>query len=317
VLPALRVARIAAVTPRIKAVELVAADGGALPAFSAGAHIDVALGNGETRSYSLLNDPTETQRYAIAVLRETDSRGGSTFVHDHLREGDVLDSSAPANNFALNEAGERHILIAGGIGITPLMAMSRRLTAQGAEFTLHYCARSRAEAAFIDELEAALGPRLVTHHDGGDISRGLDVMALLKERPPAAHVYVCGPPGLIRAVREATPHWPKGTVHYELFRGSEADIAPRSSDQAFDIVLKRAGKALRVLPDKSILQTLAEAGIKVKTLCKEGVCGTCRVGLVSGRADHRDEVLTDEERERNIQVCVSRALPGETLVLDL
>lgn len=314
---ALKVARIAAVTPRIKSVELVAADGGPLPAFTAGAHIDVALGNGETRSYSLLNDATETQRYAIAVLRETDSRGGSTFVHDRLREGDVLESSAPANNFPLNEAGERHILIAGGIGITPLMSMSRRLMARGADFTLHYCARSRAEAAFIDEIEATLGALLVPHFDGGDISRGLDVVALLKERPAAAHVYVCGPPGLIRAVREAARHWPKGTVHYELFRGSEADIAPRSSDQAFDIVLKRAGKTLTVPADKSILQTLAEAGIKIKTLCKEGVCGTCRVGLVSGHADHRDEVLTDEERERNIQVCVSRAQPGETLVLDL
>jgi ferredoxin-NADP reductase len=317
VLLALRVARIAAVTPRIKSVELVAADGGPLPPFTAGAHIDVALGNGETRSYSLLNDPTETRRYAIAVLRETDSRGGSTWVHDQLREGDVLESSEPANNFPLNEAGERHILIAGGIGITPLMAMSRRLAAQSGAFTLHYCARTRAEAAFIDELEAALGPRLVAHHDGGDISRGLDVAALLKERPPAAHVYVCGPPGLIRAVREAAAHWPKGTVHYELFRGSEADIVPRSTDQGFDIVLRRAGKTLHVPPDKSILATLAAAGIKIKTLCKEGVCGTCRVGLLEGRADHRDEVLTDEERERNIQVCVSRALPGETLVLDL
>jgi ferredoxin-NADP reductase len=314
---ALKVARIAAVTPRIKAVELVAAEGGELPAFTAGAHIDLTLGNRETRSYSLLNDATETRRYAIAVLRETDSRGGSNFVHDHLREGDVLEASPPANNFPLNEAGERHILIAGGIGITPLMPMSRRLAARGAEFTLHYCARSRDEAAFVGELEAALGPRLVTHYDGGDTACGLDVAALLRERPAAAHVYVCGPPGLIRAVREAARHWPKGTVHYELFRGSEADIAPRSGDQAFDVVLRRAGKTLHVPAGKSILQALAEAGIKVKTLCKEGVCGTCRVGLVSGQADHRDEVLTDEERERNIQVCVSRAQPGETLVLDL
>jgi vanillate O-demethylase ferredoxin subunit len=313
----LKVARIEAATPRIRSIELVSADGGALPAFTAGAHIDVTLGNGEMRSYSLLNDATETHRYVIAVLREIESRGGSTYVHDQLREGDVLASSPPANNFAINEAGERHILIAGGIGITPLMAMSRRLAARDAAFTLHYCARSRTEAAFIDALETELGTRLVTQFDGGDIARGLDVKALLQARPPAAHVYVCGPPGLIRAVREATPHWPKGTVHYELFRGSEADIAPRSSDQGFDVVLNRAGKTLHVPPDKSILATLAEAGIKVKTLCKEGVCGTCRVGLVSGRADHRDEVLTDEERERNIQVCVSRALPGETLVLDL
>ncbi|HEY2134461.1 MAG TPA: PDR/VanB family oxidoreductase [Xanthobacteraceae bacterium] len=313
----LKVAHVVAVTPRIKSIELVAADGGALPPFTAGAHIDVELGNGEARSYSLLNDSTETHRYVIAVLREIDSRGGSTWVHDHLGAGDKLTSSAPTNNFALNEAGERHILIAGGIGITPLMSMSRRLAARGAAFTLHYCARSRDEAAFIGELEAELGARLATHFDGGDIARGLGVAALLRERPPAAHVYVCGPPGLIRAVREATPHWPKGSVHYELFRGLEADIAPRSGNQPFEIVLQRTGKTLTVAPDKSILEALAGAGIKVKTLCKEGVCGTCRVGLVSGRADHRDEVLTDDERERNIQVCVSRAMPGETLVLDL
>jgi vanillate O-demethylase ferredoxin subunit len=313
----LKVARIADVTPRIKSLELVSASGEALPAFTAGAHIDVELGNGEARSYSLLNDCTEQHRYVIAVLRETESRGGSIFVHDRVCAGDILKSSDPANNFPLNEAGERHILIAGGIGITPLMSMSRRLAARGAEFTLHYCARSRAEAAFIDALERELGPRLISHFDGGDIARGLDVAALLKERPPAAHAYVCGPPGLIRAVREAARHWPKGTVHYELFKGSEVDIAPRSSDQAFEIVLKRAGRTLTVPADKSILETLAGAGIKIKTLCKEGVCGTCRVGLVGGRADHRDEVLTDEEREHNIQVCVSRALPGETLVLDL
>src|SRR5262249_29611758 len=140
---------------------------------------------------------------------------------------------------------------------------------------------------------------------------------LLKERPAAGHVYVCGPPGLIRAVREAAAHWPKGSVHYELFRGSGADIAPRSGDQAIDVGLKRARRALHRPAHKSLLGALAEAGIKIKTLCKEGVCGTCRVGLLEGRADHRDEVLTDDERETHIQVCVSRALPGETLVLDL
>ena len=317
---ALKVARIVAQTPRIKSVELVAADGGTLPAFTAGAHIDVALGNGETRSYSVLNDSNETHRYVIAVLRETESRGGSTFVHDHLKVGDILASSPPANNFALNEAGERHILIAGGIGITPLMSMSRRLAGRNGEFTLHYCARSRAEAAFIDDIETELGTRLHTHFDGGDIARGLDVVALLRERTSAAHVYVCGQPGLIsRGAREATPHCAEGqrsTTNCSAAR--EADIAPRSSDQTFDIVLQRTGKTLTVPPDKSILETLAGAGIKVKTLCKEGVCGTCRVGLVAGRADHSDEVLTDEERERHIQVaCSQAAQPGETLVLDL
>ena len=312
----LEVRRLTAVTPSIREIELVAADG-ALPPFTAGAHIDVTLGNGEERSYSLLNDPVETHRYVLAVLREADSRGGSTFVHDHLREGDRLASTPPVNNFQINEAGENHILIAGGIGITPLKSMTHRLAARGANFTLHYCARDHERAAYLDALTASLGERLHLHLDGGDPARGLDVAALLSKRPSAAHVYVCGPAGLIRAVREAARDWPKGTVHYELFRGAEADVAPRSSDQAFEITLARAGKTLTVPADKSILEVLRTNGFKIKTLCKEGVCGTCRVGLLSGKADHRDEVLTDEQREHEIQVCVSRALPNETLVLDL
>ncbi len=311
------VVRVAAVTPRIRLAELVAHGSGDLPAFAAGAHVEVRLGNGEERSYSLLNDPAERHRYVLAVLREEGGRGGSTWVHEHLHEGDRLSVSAPINHFPLNEAGERHILIAGGIGVTPLKAMAHRLMTIGAEFTMHYCARGRDEAAFVDELGALLGHRLVTHYDGGDISRGLDVGGLLRARPAAAHVYVCGPAGLIRAVREAARDWPKGTVHYELFHGTEADIAPRSTDQPFEIWLSRTGATLTVPADKSILDVLKQKGIRVKTLCREGVCGTCRIGLVSGKADHRDEVLTDEERERVIQVCVSRAMPGETLVLDI
>ena len=313
----LDVAGIAAVTPSIRQIELTLADGGVLPAFTAGAHIDLALGNGLERSYSLLNDPVETHRYLIAVLREADSRGGSVWVHDHLRAGDRLVSSAPTNNFPLNEAGETHILIAGGIGITPLKAMAHRLIAQRSEFALHYCARDEERAAYLAELHALLGSRLHLYLDGGDIARGLDVGKLLASRPSAAHVYVCGPAGLIRAAREAARDWPKGSVHYELFRGSEADIAPRSTDQPFEIRLARAGKTLIVPADRSILDVLKANGIKVKTLCTEGVCGTCRVKLLGGKADHRDEVLTDDQREREIQVCVSRAMPGETLILDL
>ncbi len=316
-MPELVVQAIADATPRIKRIELAAADGGALPAFTAGAHIDVTLTEDLERSYSLMNDPAETHRYVLAVLREAESRGGSTFVHDSLRPGDRLIATGPLNNFPLNEAGERHILIAGGVGITPIMAMAHRLRTLGAEFALHYCARSRQEAAFCDGLAMLVGDRLQLHFDGGDPSRGLDVAGLLSRRPPAAHVYVCGPAGLIRAAREATRDWPKGTVHYELFRGSEADVALRSADRPFTIRLAKSGKTLTVPADKSILEVLRAEGIKIKTLCKEGVCGTCRVGLLSGAVDHRDEVLTDEERETAIQVCISRGQPGETVVLDL
>jgi vanillate O-demethylase ferredoxin subunit len=312
----LRVKSLVAVTPFIRQIELMA-EQGALPAFTAGAHIDVTLRDGLERSYSLLNDPIETHRYVIAVLREADSRGGSTFVHDHLRVDDRLVSTPPLNNFPLNEAGDTHVLIAGGIGVTPLKSMAHRLVVRGLNVTLHYCARDRERAAYLDDLTTLLGERLHLHLDGGDPSRGLNVPALLSKRASAAHVYVCGPAGLIRAVREAARDWPKGTVHYELFRGVEADVAPRSTDQAFEITLARAGRTFTVPADKSILEVLRANGFKIKTLCKEGVCGTCRVGLLSGKADHRDEVLTDEQREREIQVCVSRALPNETLVLDL
>ena len=313
----LRVTRIDAVTPRICCIEFQNADTGELPAFAAGAHIDVELGNGEVRSYSLLNDPKERNRYVLGVLREQSGTGGSDWVHDSLQTGDVLIAQLPSNDFPLDEEGGHHILIAGGIGITPIMSMAARLKSLGQSYALHYCARSPAEAAFGDELTASHGSKLSFHFDGGNPAAGLDLKSLLAVRPPAAHVYVCGPVGLIRAVREAAKGWPEGMVHFELFKGSAKDTEPVSNDQPFDIVLKRANLTLTVPADKTILQIVRAAGIKVKTLCTRGTCGTCRVGLVSGKVDHRDEVLDDDEKESFLQVCVSRAMPGETLVLDL
>lgn len=313
----LRVRRIDAATPRIRRIELVGADGGALPPFGAGAHLDLDLPNGETRSYSLLNDPSDVDCYVLGVLREVESTGGSAYVHDRLAVGDLLQSTAPINHFPLTETADVYVLIAGGIGVTPLMPMAARLAALGKEYVLHYCARAPEEAAFLAELQARHGARLRTHFDGGDPARGIDLKALLAERPPAAHVYVCGPVGLIRSVIAAAAHWPPGTVHYELFKGSEADLAPENTDQAFEIVLKKAGRTLTVPADRTILAVLKAEGIKIKTLCTSGRCGTCRVAYVAGKVDHRDEVLDDEERAEFLQVCVSRALPGETLVLDL
>ncbi|WP_415388956.1 PDR/VanB family oxidoreductase [Roseomonas sp. BN140053] len=304
-------------TPRIRTLELVAVDGGELPRFTAGSHIDVELGNGEERSYSLLNDPEETHRYCIAVLREAAGRGGSAWMHDVLREGDVLRASEPSNNFRLSEAGEHHILIAGGIGITPILSMAARLKRLGRHYAVHYCARSAEEAAFAAEIAAEHGERVRFHYDGGDPTRGLDLVSLLKDRPTAAHAYVCGPAGLIRATREAGRDWPMGTVHYELFKGSEADIATRKSDEPFDIVLRRTNATLHVPADRSVLDVLKGNGFRIKSLCREGVCGTCRVRVLSGKVEHRDDCLDDEDREEVMQACVSRAMPGETLVLDL
>jgi vanillate O-demethylase ferredoxin subunit len=314
---ALKVTRIDDLTPRIKRIEFAAANGGPVPGFTAGAHIDLELGNGEARSYSLLNDQGETHRYAIGVLRETNSKGASIWIHDALKVGDVLQSSEPSNQFALSEAGEHSLFIAGGIGVTPIMPMAARVAELGKSYVLHYCARTRADAACVDDLERRHGARLKLTFDNGDPAKGLDVAALVAKRPAAAHVYVCGPAGLIRDVREASRDWPKGTVHYELFKGSEEDVAIRKDDREFNVVLKRAGRTLYGPADKTILDVLKAEGFKIKTLCREGVCGTCTVKLLSGKADHRDDYLSDDERETAIQVCVSRAMPGETLVLDL
>lgn len=313
----LRVTSIEPVTQRIRRIVLAANGGGDLPAFTAGAHIDIDLGMGEARSYSLLNDPSECHRYVLGVLREEAGNGGSAWMHDALKVGDVLHASEPKNDFPLYEAGEENVLVAGGIGITPIMSMARRLQSLGRNYILHYCARSEAAAAFLAELRDLHGERVVAHFDGGDPSRGLDVEALMRQRPAGGHVYVCGPAGLIRTLREAGKDWPKGTIHYELFKGAEEDVAPRSTNQAFDIVLKRSGKTLTVPADRSILDVLKDNGVRVKTLCRAGTCGTCRVEYLSGKVDHRDDVLDDDEREEALQVCVSRAMPGEVLVLDL
>jgi ferredoxin-NADP reductase len=314
---ALVVRRITAPTPRIRLLELATADGAALPGFTAGSHIDVDMPIGEGRSYSLLNDPAETNRYVIAVLREELGRGGSAWMHDTVCEGDVLTVAPPTNHFALNEAAEAHLLIAGGIGITPIMAMVARLLRLGASFSLHYCARSPEETAFGDDLAARLGDRLHLYHDGGDPARGLDVAALLGRRAPGSHVYVCGPRGLIQAVRGATTAWPTGTVHWEAFSGSDEDTAPRTNDQPFEVELAKSGKVLMVGAGEKILDVLRANDVRVKSLCKDGVCGTCRVKYLAGAVDHRDDVLTNKQRTQFLQVCVSRALPGERLVLDL
>lgn len=313
----LRVARIERITPRIRLFQLDSVDGAPLPAFTAGAHIDLELGSGDERSYSLLNDQGDTGRYVIAVLREEDGRGGSRWMHDVLKAGDVVRAAPPENDFRLSEAGDHHVLIAGGIGITPILSMAARLHELGRDYAIHYCARSEEEAAFATEIATRHGERARFHYDGGVPGCGLDVKALLANRPAAAHAYVCGPGGLIRAVREAGRDWPSGTIHFELFKGSNADLGLDALNEPFDIVCKRAGKRFTIPADRSILDVLKADGFRIRSLCNEGVCGTCRVDLVSGEVDHRDECLDEDERDEAIQVCVSRARPGQTLVLDL
>ena len=313
----LKVVKLRQITALVLSIELVAADGGELPRFNAGAHIDLVLGNGEERSYSILNDPAEQRRYLIAVLREKTGNGGSAWIHDMLRVGDVLQSTAPKNDFPLYESAETSLLIAGGIGITPMMSMASRLKALGRDYVLYYCARSRAEAAFMEQLEEEHGSRLKPHLDSGDPAKGLNLQALLSHRSAGANVYVCGPLGLIRATIQATTRWPQGTVHYELFKGSQAELAITSSDHAFSVVLARSAKTYMIPANQSILSVLKANGHKIKSLCTTGTCGTCKVTYLSGAVEHRDDVLDDDEKRHVLQACVSRAMPGETLVLDL
>lgn len=313
---ALRVAAVRALTPQVKSFELVAADGGELPAFSAGAHIDVRVAPDLVRSYSLIDRPGRRDRYRIAVLREPAGSGGSARMHDTVRAGDVLAASPPENRFEIDEGGDEHVLIAGGIGIAPLLAIGERLLELGADFRLHYCTRTRADAAFGELVEERFGERVRFHHTGGDPARRIDVVELLRVRPPGTHVYVCGPRPMIDAARKAAQHWPIGTVHFELF-GTGSDPTGFGENRPFEIELARSGKTLIVPADRSILDVLAANGIRVKSVCKDGFCGTCTVRLVSGKVDHRDGVLDEEQRAVSLQVCVSRAQPGERLVLKL
>lgn len=312
-----QVSQITKLTPDIKRFELIAKDGGELPSFEAGAHIDVLTGNGLRRSYSLTNRPGERHRYVLGVLREKESRGGSAWVHEDVRVGDTLTVVAPLNNFKLANDAAQHILIAGGIGITPILAMGHELMEREEKFTLHYCTKSPKQTAFMDEVCKAFGDRVIFHHDGGDPSKGIKLDRVLGRRPAGAHVYICGPKGLMNAARDAAAHWPEEAVHFEHFVASARP--DNAKNEPFEISLSRHKLQLTVPPEKSILEVIREHGIYVDSSCEQGICSTCRVGLLGGGANHRDEVLSSKEKKENIaiMVCVSRAKKGEMLILDL
>lgn len=300
------VKRKVAIADDVHLFELVPVDSAPLPAFEAGAHITLLTPNGMTRRYTLCNAPAERDRYLIAVKRDAQGLGGSTSLVDDVAVGDRLQVSAPRNDFALDAQAGSHLLIAGGIGVTPILAMARALQARGAEFRVVYITRSASASAFLDQFKAPdFAARVFIHHDHGDRARAYDLAPLLAEWPPGAHLYCCGPRPLMRAVREHARHWPPGSVHFEDF-GSVED-AGASIARGFAVRLLRSGVTLDVPHDQSILQAVRGHGIAVPSSCESGTCGSCRTGLVSGRAQHRDFVLDEDEHDQAIMICVSRA----------
>ncbi|MGD9834477.1 MAG: 2Fe-2S iron-sulfur cluster-binding protein [Piscinibacter sp.] len=313
-----RVARKTAEAEGICSFELVRIDGQPLPAFAAGSHVDVEVPGGFTRQYSLCNDPAETHRYLIAVLRDAGSRGGSVAMHNRVKEGDVLTISAPKNHFALAHDARSHLLLAGGIGVTPLLCMAERLAHVGAEFEMHYCTRSRARTAFMPRIEASgFAPRVAFHFDDGPAAQRLDLAALLARPEPGRHLYVCGPKGFMDAVLGAAlaSGWPDAQVHHEFFG---AEVASRADDGRFEVKLASSGRVIPVAADRTVVQALAEAGVSVATSCEQGVCGTCLTRVIEGVPDHRDMYLTPEEQAAGDQFlpCCSRS-KSPLLVLDL
>lgn len=312
-----RIAAVRRETDEISRYELRADMAARLPRFQAGAHIDVLTGNGRRCSYSLLNDPKDKDRYEIGVLKERESRGGSKWIHDELKVDDRIRIMPPINNFRLSGDARRHVMIAGGIGITPLLSMGHALRREGADFFLHYCTRTPESTAFSEDVKAVFGERVAFYHDGGDPSRGIDLAAVLGSRQAGDHLYICGPASLLDAARTAASEWPATAVHFERFEGRQQfDTA---SNETFEISLSRHKMQLSVPPDKSILDVIRENGVYIDSSCEQGICSTCKVGLLSGTPEHRDDVLTDAEKAANdaILVCVSRARQGELLVLDL
>lgn len=313
-----RVARREAAAEGIAAFELRRADGGELPAFTAGSHIDVELPNGAVRQYSLCNPPGERARYEIGVLLEPQGRGGSRCAHEQLAVGSTLRISAPKNHFALADGARHSILLAGGIGVTPILAMAEALTAADASFEMHYGTRSRARTAFAERLAAApYASRVHLHHDDGPDAQKFDAARVLASPQPGTHLYVCGPKGYIDHVLGSARRlgWAEASLHVEYFAGAVID---HRADGPFEIVLGRSGRRVTVAAGETVIAALAAQGVEVPVSCEQGVCGTCVLRVTGGTPDHRDMLFSDAERAANDQFtpCCSRSKTPQ-LTVDL
>lgn len=310
-----RVARTEPAADDIQLFELRDPQGAELPPFTPGAHIAVQVPSGAMRNYSLCNDARERDRYVIAVKREAQGRGGSRALIEQVKPGDFIRIGPPRNLFELTTTAPSFIFVAGGIGITPILAMIRHVRALGDKpWHLYYLTRSPESTAFLQEFSGPEIARNVTiHHDRGDPAEAFDLWPVFEE-PTKAHIYCCGPRPLMDAVRDMTGHWPSSAVHFEDF-GSDL-VRPRADDAAFRIQLGRGGPELDVPVGTTILEVLRAHGKRLPSSCESGTCGTCRTRLLDGEPDHRDRVLTDAERQSEIMICVSRA-KSPRLVLDV
>ena len=311
----LRLADIVHDTPRIARFVLEDEHLADLPPFTAGAHIEIHLAQGLKRAYSLCSDPAERRRYVVAVLRDDAGRGGSLAVH-RLQPGALVTVSAPRNHFPLvGKEARTHLMLAGGIGVTPMMAMIAELERRGAPWTLHYCTRSLEETAFRAELAPFIAAgKVFLHHDGGDPARGLDIASLLLSYDIGTHLYFCGPPSFMAACQASIGAWPPHVVHREYFSAPLGGAA--TSNEAFQVRVRSTGKVLDIPPGASIADVLKANGCALETDCNEGYCGTCITRYVAGNVDHRDTVLSEAERKTYLMVCCSRS-PGGLVELDL
>lgn len=310
------VAEVIEVNHLIKTFRFVRDDGQALPPFSGGSHVVVEMNDDGTRRlnpYSLMSDPTDTSGYAISVRREDNGRGGSLFMHRKVTPGMKMTVSYPVNLFPIDPRARKHLLIAGGIGITPFMAQMAQLDERNASFELHYSVARQNQRQFGDQLKAQYKDRVHLYFDDSDVR--IDIPALLRGQPLGTHIYVCGPKGMIAAVHELAEGagWPKGAVHSEEF------LAPPVGEP-FTVELARSGKTIKVGSAQSLLEAMEAAEVDAPYLCRGGACGQCECDVleVEGDIEHNDHWLTPEQRASNkkIMPCVSR-FRGERLVLDL
>lgn len=298
--------------------ELVKADDTVLPPFSAGSHIDVIAPGGLRRQYSLCNDASEFHRYEIAVLKTPNGRGGSLAMHESIQVGDEIVISAPKNHFPLAGKSRRSLLLAGGIGITPLLSMAERLSAIDHSFELHYCTRSPERTAFRDRIGSSRFARNVCFHfDDGAADQRLDLEALLRSPREGTHLYTCGPKGFMDAVLSAArgQGWSEDHLHYEFFNAEPLKLA---TDGSFEVQLASTGQVIPVASQQSVVAALAACGVQVATSCEQGVCGTCLTRVLEGEPDHRDLFLMPDEHAANKHFlpCCSRSKSAR-LVLDL